>query len=289
MGKLRRPPEVDHVPPEDQAVLEVSPDARDARAIGRRIGRVAALRPNDPIRGKQRPEYEGSGRLALAMEPVLESETVKRLAKALTGKQPVFDQFTDHYRVQPNASSVDAYCESGNRKRQVKRDEDPQKQQDILNAMRRQTHAIADGLVNNTYDDLMTARMRRESLRTTQYLIRTNRPLDRQAALTAADAIQDFGHVVMTKPDIAREVGDEDIGYRIVNIGLQAVDNPEVLLQNADLLRLVQREQRARVEYWQPRHDFYLDYLGDRLTVKTKLDAAQNEAEISRLTVIREM
>ncbi|MDB5163603.1 MAG: hypothetical protein JWS12_220 [Candidatus Saccharibacteria bacterium] len=285
-SSTRQSPQPEHLHWEEQALLEVSPEARAARRTKKLAERVLAT--DQRLRGRRRPEYDNSNQLPFPAPEAISNVTVYKLAITLKNKQPIFDDFNDHHRVDPNPVSVELYCSATAKKRIVRRSDDVALNAVIKQASIRQQHHIADGLEQGVHDDLYIARLRHESLKTTQYLLRNDKPLDPQAAVGATDAIEDFGYGLSAQRDILKAMKDEDLGFRIATIGRQAAKDPQVLGQNQDLLRLVQQEQTARINYWELRDTFLMGFLGDRLTNQIRLDAAATEQEIARMAALRE-
>jgi hypothetical protein len=273
---------MEQITPEQQQLLMASPEARSnrqAEKLGKR-----AVDFSRGMRGRKRPELPQTEQL-FPLADTIADDRVTRLGQKLRGQQPLFDQFTNHHKVKPTRDSIEQYCMGGN-KRNRRWSDDPAERQEIRKAMRRQTQNIADGLEQGMFDDLNIARLRRKSVKVTRYLIGHNLPLDKQAAIHAADAIEDFGYCLLEQPKLLSELQEPDLAANIAHIGKRAAEDPEIMRQNPLLLRLVQIEQKARDDFWSERYPIVEHVLGDRLTLADKANGEWVEVEIARLDQI---
>jgi hypothetical protein len=149
----------------------------------------------------------------------------------------------------------------------------------------RQTQHIADQLHHVARTQLQLASIRRAALSAAQRSFRTVRPLSDEAALWAAEAIEDFGQCLKARPDITDRLGyDKDIATEITHVGLYGSYEPHSVLANGDLLRLVQIEQAKREEFWGARYDGYVEVDRDRTTVVDHQRSLEVEQLIVHLT-----
>lgn len=270
--------------PEQHAHLMTDLEARDLRRA-QRIGERSLASIHD-LRGRRRSEVGSTDQLPL-YDSEIDSTRIQALGKYLKGKQPIFDKFTDHYRVKPTKDSIERYVSGANANRHVTRADDHEKQREIFRSMQRQTQHTADLLQQNVFDDLNVARLRRASLKALQHQVRNGLPLDPDAALEAADAILDFGQGLSANKDALRDIHDEGLGEEIAAIGTQAIDDPEILRQNPDLLRLTQIEQAARADYWQTLYEATEEHIpGSRLLTDHYRRAGEVELELARLEAL---
>jgi hypothetical protein len=270
--------------PEQHAHLMADPESR----VGRRAQRIGerSLASVRHRRGRRRPEIGSIDQLPL-YNTNIDASRIIALGKYLKGKQPIFDKFTDHYRVRPTKDSIEQYVSAGNKNRRETRSSDHTKQREIFRSMQRQTQHQADLLQQSVLDDLNIARRRRASLHAIRFQVGHDQAFDPDAAREAADAVWDFGQGLSANKDMLRDVHDEGLGEVIAAIGTQAMNDPEVLRQNPYLLRLTQIEQAARVEHWQAIFEATEEHiLGDRLTVDHYKRANETELELARLDTL---
>ena len=269
--------------PEEHLVLINSPEAR-AQRRAQRIGQ-RSLASISHKRGRRRPDISSPDQLALHERTVLDVSVVAELGRTLAEKHPLLDQFTKHYLVHPTKDSLERYVMASGGKMKL----DPELNltpKQIKNKKIRQTNHVLDLLQEGSHDDLNIARRRRASLRTTQFLAATGRPLDETSARFAAEAIQDFGHGLTANREILQEVHDEGLGEAIAFIGERAADDSSVLLENEDLMRLTQIEQAARVDFWQPVYAASKRFYGNRLTRQHTEDDFALKDELARLDAL---
>ncbi len=282
---------------EEHIVMLNSPQAREKRRE-QRIGRWSIGRANQ---GKSRPVYDSDGQFPFGLPESIPTGTIEALGKLLRGKQPLLDNFTNNHKAGPDKESIDRYIMAGNSRRyrprrfdpeskevNPNRIQDPAERQAVLTGMKRQSLHIGDLLEREQFNNLNNSLMRYEAIKTVQYMVATGQDLDPPAALSAASAIEDFGFALSYNPEFMRELRDEELGQKIINIGRRAVDNFELLADNPTLLRLARIEQTARIGFWQERFDATFDYLGDRLTLADREGQAGMTVEIDRYQGLRE-
>jgi hypothetical protein len=268
--------------------------------VERQAWRKESMPPPGPqMRGRRRTVIEDEKTLALSMPAAeIRAESVELLDEAIKDRQPLFDQFTLHYRVRPTHQSIEKYVNSGSNRKGIggkslgpkplseyPADERPK----IVKARQRQWAYLSDNLQRETFDDRNIARARRYSLMATQYFIRSGMALDPDAARMAADALVDFGHTLNDKRNtpIRDAVHNHDLGFQIIRIGTLAGENPELLAENQSLMQLVQREQRKREEFWGKIYDASKDYFDKTRLVNANREAGNAlQAELERLAAI---
>jgi len=275
--------------PLGQKILEVSPEARAARRAQRITDR--ALPVGRTVLGRHRSSPLEGLRLLPLPSDVIPPAIVTALAHEIHGRQPLFDKFTKHYQVRPVRSSIEAYINGGVKVQERPPANDPKKVREFALDRRRQVLHIGDVLQRETFTNRNIAIHRRYALMTTQFLARHDKELDPQAAVIAADAIEDFGHTLNAHSDeILRPLHNEDLGYQIIVIGAVAQYDYSIMADNLDLLRLVQIEQRAREDHWNQIYQATVAHpeIGDRLTKLNHQDEAALNVELERLASLRQ-
>lgn len=283
---------------EEQLELLGSFEAIDERRAAR-LGELPVYF-GGPIAGRRREEIASPDHLPFTVEVVDESVLRRLDATLVQHSEPLFDKFTDHYRVEPTKEAYDLYFtrrKVSQDPRQTRLREEaeaaraarrltPEGRQADTRAAQRQFYHKKDLLQRSISDDLDTANLRRWSLKVVRYQLSHGiTELDASATTVVCDALQDFADCLGQYPQIQREVGDESLSFKIRHIGEQAGNKTELLHQNQQLLRLVQREQARRVGFWSERLNFALSYLGDRLALSSEEKAKQkaNAQELERL------
>jgi hypothetical protein len=240
------------------------------------------------LRGRTRPLY-GEG---LGLDYVVEFDNleIQSLGRDLDlHSQPLFDQFTRGYRVAPNSESVNRYVTAANAKlsrTQLRGKTHEERQAD----MRRQTQHIADRLQTETFINMYLAQLWRTSLRTIQYQVQNQTPLDQHAAALSSDAIRDMGFCLLPQKfkGLENQPVNIKIGTKLIVFGELVFKDSELLRKFPDVLRLVRREQAKRDEYWGKRAEFLIkpSILGERRT-KSTLEAHINvKHELARQVAI---
>lgn len=267
--------------PEQHELLLRSAEARAAR----RAVRLGAIPVNHAItnRGRRRTSVTGEGKLLFAFTDVIPAEQIRSYALRIAKSQPLFDQFSGSGHVDPTRESIEAYCTLPARKARIA--SVPQSERHSrVQALRRQSLHIGDKLLQATFEERNTARLRRAALRVFRYQLENDIPLDNNAAVIAIDAVEDFGHCVRFKANEHRAELDSELGSQIIQIAEISTDDPYILGQNPDLLRLAQLEQKARDEYWSLRYEAVDDYWARDLTTAVSQNAMRVDQEIDRLT-----
>lgn len=287
--------------PEEAAELLYRPDLRAARFAAR----LAELpTPKPPIRGRKIRELGFVETLEGESIGVLHPNSVRALGRRLSGKQPLFDKFTRHYRVYPPTEESFNYYFEGAIRRNKKWSEDPTEQAAILADRKRQPRDVEDNLQRTVFVDRAIARQRRSAIAHIQRCVQTNQPVDPSAVIVAANAVEDFGFCLMDKENLPKlegfrffpgqpnsggdELGGVMIGAHIAFMGQQASNNPEVLVQNPELLRLVRVEQKQRQDYWGAIYEASVPILGDRLTDHERAIDAAVDADVALWASISE-
>ncbi len=279
----------------EQLTLIEDPELREERQVWRKN---VLSPPGKTMRGRRRQVIEEEKTLALSM-PTTEVplETIQELSQSLTGNQPLFDQFTRHHQVRKTRGSVEAYINSytgrnpdGTKKKQKPIAEYlPEHRKIEISKRQRKAMYIADYLQRDTFDDRNIARIRRFSLMATQYSIRNDLPLDPDAYKMAADAVVDFGHTLNDKHNIAvlDTLRDRDLGFQIIRIGTLAADEADILNKNQPLLRVVQKEQLMREEFWGGIYDFTKEcFSKNRFTNHYRETGSSLQSELERIASI---
>jgi len=275
----------------EEKILEVSPEARDAR----RSERLAEIAPplGRKMLGRKRSSPTDKDRLPLPIgSDVLAADIVVALAHHLEDKHPLLNKFNDHYQVKPDRQHVDAYINGGVRSNEgMPTPDHPDEAREYFTKRHRQALHVGDKLQIEAFQNRNIARMRRYSLMTTQFMFQNGRAPDEPAVIHAADALQDFGHTLSENShDLLAPLGNEDIGYQISVIGAVASHDPSILSDNPTLLRLVQIEQKAREEHWDKLFTATVSHpdIGDRLTKQHHSDEAELQAELARMALLRQ-
>lgn len=265
--------------------LLVSSEARTKRAA-QKLGDLS-LGFGKKLRGRKRPEFEGPDRLLEPPPDTISINLIKALGKKLgKEKDPLFDQFTRHNRFGLSEVSLRDYCraESSRRKQMPT---DPNEAAEAKRADQRQPFNIRDKVQQGLFDDRNIARLRRGSLAAVQHAIRNDMPFDEAAVVNAADAIVDFGYCLHDNPYHIRHMGKEEFAINIAHIGNAAKEDPDVLRQNPDLVRLVQIEQAKRVQYWGDRFDLTVEvFAPQHLTQQNRSDGERVDTEAARLDAL---
>lgn len=272
--------------PELEQLLLLSPEARETRRADR-LGELV-VGSEMRLRGRTRPLY-GEG---LGLDYVVEFDNleIQSLGRDLDlHSQPLFDQFTRGYRVAPNSESVNRYVTAANAKlsrTQLRGKTHEERQAD----MRRQTQHIADRLQTETFINMYLAQLWRTSLRTIQYQVQNQTPLDQHAAALSSDAIRDMGFCLLPQKfkGLENQPVNIKIGTKLIVFGELVFKDSELLRKFPDVLRLVRREQAKRDEYWGKRAEFLIkpSILGERRT-KSTLEAHINvKHELARQVAI---
>lgn len=274
---VRKPKYRDDVTdPAQQQALMLSPELRAERQANHR---AELPMPRPPLRGRRAGQIVGKELLALEFSRTLSAETVSALGAVIRGRQPLFNEFTDHNHINSNdPESIENFVTAGNKKNtRLKSAKTPEERKIILENMRRQTQEQADSLERGIFTDLSTAKLWRGSLHLVRAQIKAGVTLDKEAATRVGNAIEDFGRCLKHSPEIMREIGREDLAETLGYIGQTAYDDPSVLAENPHLLGLVHAEQVARCAYWQPRFDTVKTYFTNPVNGKDRLTQADIE------------
>lgn len=270
--------------PAEHEELMQDPEARIGRTAERIGGLALPFTP--PIRGRRRGEVTAPDQLPLEYPDVVPSQAVGQLDEFLSGsKAPLFDQFSKGRKIMPTKESIDAYCMAWSRK--VKSHAgDIRTPAEKRQALMRRTQHIADNLQREILDLRDTARLRLMSIAAVQKAIAHGEDIDERAAIMAADAILDFGHVLAANPEVPKRLHAESLPEQLVFLGEKAATDHGVLIDNVEVLKVIQAEQQKRLNYWAPRYSATKRYLGNRLTNDIKNNAAKNRDEFIRLDAI---
>src|SRR3989344_863619 len=274
--------------PEQEQLLLVSPEARAARQAERLAERPIKI--YTVSRGRKRPELFPIDGLQLEYPEYTEAlplERIERLDRYLQTNGPLFDQFTRGYQVKPDRDSIELYC-MGSNKRNKRVPSDEITREEINANKRRQTQNVADKLQKEANTNFMFAYWRRNCLRaTSRYLRGSSDGLDEWAILGAADAIEDFGHGLLENRKLEDDkiidiLQIEGMAEHLIYIGQFAPKNFALFTYNPNVLRLVQREQARRQEYWE-RLFIATRVLRDRLTRSEKEDIFELQFQIAKM------
>jgi hypothetical protein len=234
--------------------------------------------------GRRRPAISTPDQLPFPVPRTIDPERVVLLGRSLTGQQPLFDEFTDHAHIDPDRRGVMLYVTGGPSAISFKGLYGEAYDQAYARRQRQREHR-KDQLQKTLFIDLATAQWRRASLDTVRRQIGSTQPLDPAAATAAADAVVDFGYTLHAnyRADTVATAGDRGLAEHIIGVGNQAETDPTILADNPQLLRLTQLEQKARVEYWQPRFEASVQYTGERLPRDYVANQQWLQTEIERL------
>src|SRR5690554_4635566 len=95
----------------EQIRLLQDPEARAERRAWRK---EALPPPGKDVRSRRRTAIDEAKTLALSMPSrEVSLPVIRALDEALRGKQPIFDQFTQHHRIKPTARAIEAYVNGG--------------------------------------------------------------------------------------------------------------------------------------------------------------------------------
>ncbi len=237
------------LPYEEQQLFIMNADARDLRRQSI-LGRL--LVPQLPIRGKQR-SWETYGQIESKPE-IIPSKAVSQLNKILKNEQPLMDEITGQYRINPNPDEISNYIMAANRNNKTVGRTTEEKEAVRLSKQRQSQH-VADLVFRNFRLSYQTARLYDAAVVHVQDANKFKRPYNPTAALWAAGAIEDFGYCLSKRLDITNRMSPtySDIAQNLQNIGAYAANEPTILSDQDEVLGVVELEMSKRMNYWRPR------------------------------------
>lgn len=263
--------------PEQAELLLASAEAREAR----REARLADLPTPDPddLRGRVRESMIDDPEAA---PPTIAPFVIVALGKRLDHRKlPLFDQFTASYHFSAS-EDYQRYVAAPPRRNKDKTERpavDPTRDE-------RQVTHVADRVQGEIRTNLRVAHERLAGLRATRRAVKAGQLLLPNAAVSAADAIEDMAFGLRENPGVFRGIPyagalDRDMEH----VGKHAGLHPEDLYDLDLLMKFTVREQLKRRGYWQNVLKRVLSADIDRRTPRQEQEAAELRTKIADLNV----
>jgi hypothetical protein len=260
---------------EQERLFLIDPDERDRRRQ-EALGRLAV--PTGKIRGRRRessfPEFPPP-----RPQPLPEG-VLRYVNRNLVGRRPLLDEITRYYTPGTDQESIKQYMMGGNR-RNHRKSTNPDTQQEINEAKRRQTQHVADQLQRQQFMRREAAILGREALVSVIQSVTEQREFNESAAHYASAMIEDYGICLREQTELLDRVHrgfKGDLPVAIEQVGLYAEHDPEIMRENPVLLEVVLAEQEKRVAFWGEQLDATVaaDHGRSRLTQQDVIDQHSN-------------
>jgi len=254
---------------EQDKLFDLDPDQRDERR-NKKLGRLP-LKFTNPLRGKKRIS---SVELPLTRPNKITDESIMELSQKL--ERPLTDNITRYYNIR-TAADLDRYVSTGNK--YISSGTTPEEKQASRAKKIRQTQHTADLVQRDLRTKLRAAEIYDAALASVKLSIESSTPMNPTASRYVAAAIEDYGICLRGSTDVLDTIPN---GSRLPHdfelLGVYAVDEPIVLVEQPLVLELVQLEQVKRIDLWRIPYNISFSQ-SDRRTVADK----QNDIEVEEL------